>query len=182
MWWSGLASVHSGFLRILHEHCTTTLTIFVKQYNIFCLTVKPINGRSILKRNRNLWYYLIKKFYNRDSFSFFWIVGRIQRCLLSCWHTTAIFLWLVQPCCWYMKKSGHGHPFDVPGLRKYGYREANHNWMSAMMTVLYVYGGREGDVRRCCCYCKSPHARPHKPCMLIRVQWDMQEETSLSRC
>jgi hypothetical protein len=80
------------------------------------------------------------------------------------------FLWLVQPCCWYMKKSGHGHPFDVPGLRKYGHREANHNWMSAMMTVLYVYGGREGNVRRCCCcYCKSPHARPHERCMLIRT-------------
>jgi hypothetical protein len=43
-----------------------------------------------------------------------------------------------------MKKSGHGHPFDVPGLRKYRHREANHNWMSAMMTVLYVYGGRKG--------------------------------------
>jgi hypothetical protein len=31
----------------------------------------------------------------------------------------------------YMKKSGHGSAFDIPGLRKYGHREPNHNWMSA---------------------------------------------------
>jgi hypothetical protein len=30
-----------------------------------------------------------------------------------------------------------------PGLSKYGHREPNHNWMSAMMTG-YMYGGREG--------------------------------------
>jgi hypothetical protein len=43
-----------------------------------------------------------------------------------------------------MKKSGHRHPFDIPRLRKYGHQEANHNWMSATMTVLYVHGGKEG--------------------------------------
>jgi hypothetical protein len=43
----------------------------------------------------------------------------------------------------YMKKSGHGSAFDMPGLRKYGHREANHNWISAMMTG-YMYGGKEG--------------------------------------
>jgi hypothetical protein len=43
----------------------------------------------------------------------------------------------------YMKRSGHGHVFDVPGLRKYRHREPNHNWMSAMMTG-YMYGGKEG--------------------------------------
>jgi hypothetical protein len=26
-------------------------------------------------------------------------------------------------------------------------QEANHNWMSAMMTVLYVYEGKEGECR-----------------------------------
>jgi hypothetical protein len=43
----------------------------------------------------------------------------------------------------YMKRSGHGKAFDIPGLRKYGHREPNHNWMSAMMTG-YMYGGKEG--------------------------------------
>ena len=42
-----------------------------------------------------------------------------------------------------MKNSGFSHAFDIPGLRKYGHREPNHNWMSAMMTG-YMYGGREG--------------------------------------
>ena len=42
-----------------------------------------------------------------------------------------------------MKNSGYSHTFDVPGLRKQGHREPNHNWMSAMMTG-YMYGGREG--------------------------------------
>jgi hypothetical protein len=32
---------------------------------------------------------------------------------------------------------------SMSGLRKSGHREANHNWMSAMMTG-YMYGGREG--------------------------------------
>jgi hypothetical protein len=58
----------------------------------------------------------------------------------------------------YMKNLGVAHAFDVPGLRKYGHREPNHNWMSAMMTG-YMYGGKEGDVR--CCCCKPPYARPH---------------------
>jgi hypothetical protein len=40
-------------------------------------------------------------------------------------------------------KSGTAHTFDIPGLRKYGHREPNHNWMSAMMTG-YMYGGKEG--------------------------------------
>jgi hypothetical protein len=43
----------------------------------------------------------------------------------------------------YMKKSGYGNTWDVPGLSKYGHREPNHNWMSAMMTG-YMYGGKEG--------------------------------------
>jgi hypothetical protein len=43
----------------------------------------------------------------------------------------------------YMRKSGHAHTFDIPGLRKYGHREPNHNWMSAMMTG-YMYGEKEG--------------------------------------
>jgi hypothetical protein len=42
-----------------------------------------------------------------------------------------------------MKNSGFSHAFDIPGLRKYGHREPNHNWMSAMMTG-YMYGGKEG--------------------------------------
>jgi len=42
-----------------------------------------------------------------------------------------------------MKNLGYSHAFDVPGLRKSGHREANHNWMSAMMTG-YMYAGREG--------------------------------------
>jgi hypothetical protein len=49
-----LQSCIGGFWLILHHHCTTTLTIFVQQYNIFCLTVKQTTGRSIRKRNRNL--------------------------------------------------------------------------------------------------------------------------------
>jgi hypothetical protein len=43
----------------------------------------------------------------------------------------------------YMRKSGHAHTFDIPGLRKYGHREPNHNWMSAMMTG-YMYGEKKG--------------------------------------
>src|SRR5215218_633312 len=43
----------------------------------------------------------------------------------------------------HMQKSGHAHAFDIPGLRKYGHREPNHNWMSAMMTG-YMYRGKEG--------------------------------------
>ena len=43
----------------------------------------------------------------------------------------------------YMKQSEHAHAFDIPWLRKYGHREPNHNWMSAMMTG-YMYGEREG--------------------------------------
>jgi hypothetical protein len=42
-----------------------------------------------------------------------------------------------------MKKSGHAHTFDVSGLRKYGHREPNHNWMNAMMTG-YMYGEKRG--------------------------------------
>jgi hypothetical protein len=30
----------------------------------------------------------------------------------------------------YMKKSGHGSTWDVPGLTKYGHREPNHNWIA----------------------------------------------------
>lgn len=33
-----------------------------------------------------------------------------------------------------MKNLGYSHAYDVPGLRKSGHREPNHNWMSAMMT------------------------------------------------
>jgi hypothetical protein len=40
-------------------------------------------------------------------------------------------------------KSGTAHTLDIPGLRKYGHRELNHNWMSAMMTG-YMYRGKEG--------------------------------------
>jgi hypothetical protein len=43
----------------------------------------------------------------------------------------------------YLKQSGHSHAFDIPELRKYGHREQNHNWMSAMMTG-YMYGEKRG--------------------------------------
>jgi hypothetical protein len=43
----------------------------------------------------------------------------------------------------YLKQSGHSHAFDIPGLRKYGHREPNHNWMSVMMTG-YMYGEKRG--------------------------------------
>jgi hypothetical protein len=51
-----------------------------------------------------------------------------------------------------------------------------------MMTVLYVYEGKEGDVGRRRCWCKSSHAGSHERYILIHVQWDTRGETSLSQC
>jgi hypothetical protein len=78
----------------------------------------------------------------------------------------------------YMKKSGHTHAFDVPGLRKYGHREANHNWMSAMMTDTCMEEGRGMYAAVAANHIMQDLMSD----MLIHVQWGMRVGISMSRC
>jgi hypothetical protein len=96
--------------------------------------------------------------YNIDSSSFFF--DRWQNPELSIILLTLPFFVASPAMLLVHEEIGPLASFDVPRLRKYGHREANHNRMSAMMKVLYVYGGKEGDVCRRCC-CKPSHAGSH---------------------
>jgi|Tabmets5t2r1_1033131.scaffolds.fasta_scaffold10888_2 hypothetical protein len=62
-----------------------------------------------------------------------------------------------------------------PGLSKYGHREPNHNWMSAMMTG-YMYGGKEGM------YAAANHLMQDLIVIRWYVLWGPLVEMSLSLC